>query len=63
MYYLITILNVNNSNAWKEPYNDFNKAAKRVKKLRYSSKLKIIDIDCSCTDDEQQLWSYYNNGY
>lgn len=61
--YKITIIDVNTGRCWNEFYYDYVKVSKRIKKLRYSQKLKIIDFDSSCTDDTYALQHLYEYGY
>ena len=61
--YTLTIIDVNTGRGWKEYYYNYQKASKRIKKLRYSQKLKIIDFDSNCTDDTYALQHLYEYGY
>lgn len=63
MEYKITILSQLTNRVWYETYDTYLLARKRCIKLGHSRNLDVVGIECDCTDDETELWDYYNYGY
>ena len=63
MKIIITIFKIKDGYAWKEVYDYWQDARKRLIKLAHSTKLQVVDIETDTPDDQEELWHYYKYGY